>query len=204
MGAAVRVLVVGVRKPKSALTAVQTAVYFKLFNLRSSGRRITVRGLARLLGVDEKTIASGLRSLRVKELVDDDLDPNDPAAEQRKWFRPRPAKRVFRVRDLFPLSSEPSDQESMSLPHLDRAGKTLIDAGFSESQVESYFNYVRGMVDDWNVVFNFIVKFAEFFREVEAQHRANVAAGKYVRAKNCHGLLKAETRKRIAALRKTL
>ena len=52
----------GIRKPKARLTATQTSLYFKLLNLSDYTRRITMRGLARLLGVDVKTIIQGIKN----------------------------------------------------------------------------------------------------------------------------------------------
>lgn len=192
----------GRRKPKSPLTVTQTAVYFKLFNLM--GRRITIRGLARLLRVDDKTVTSAIKKLKEVGLVDDDLYPNAPAADQIKWFKPRPANRAFKVTDLFPEIGT-SDAESVVLSErpLNSAGVRLLDAGFSEAKVESYFSFVRAQAKNYSVILSFITRFDEFFRDIEAQHRANVAAGKYTRAKNCFGLLREETRKRLAELRKS-
>jgi hypothetical protein len=189
-----------IRRRKARLTATQTSLYFKLMNLRDYGRPITVRGLARLLRVDVKTVIQGLKKLRAVNLVDG-MMPNDPAPEQVKWFRPRREKPPFRASEFFSCFIDPEhDQAVLTKPLVDGGGKLLLDAGFSERQAHNYIDSVLKRGRKWPVVYAFFSRFDEFFRTVQGQHQKNVKAGKYKKARNCRGLLEVETRKRLSAL----
>jgi predicted DNA-binding transcriptional regulator len=193
----------GIRKTKARLTATQTSLYFKLLNLRDYTRRITVRGLARLLRVDVKTIIQGIRKLKAENLLDEDLVPTVPTPEQVKWFRVRREKPPFLVSDHFRSAFDSAaDEAKFSKTLMDRGGQLLIDAGFSETHIIDYFRSVLVAGKRWVVIYSFMAKFEDFLSEIQQQHQQNVAAGKYTKAKNCRGLLKAETEKRLGALLK--
>jgi predicted DNA-binding transcriptional regulator len=191
----------GIRKTKARLTATQTSLYFKLLNLSDYTRRITVRGLARLLGVDVKTIIQGIRKLKAENLLDEDLVPTDPTPEQVKWLRVRREKPPFLASDHFGSAFDSEAEEAkFSKPLVDRAGQLLIDGGFSETHVIDYFRSVLTTGKRWVVIYSFMAKFEEFLSDIQHQHQQNVAAGRYTKAKNCRGLLKVETETRLRAL----
>ena len=193
----------GIRKSKARLTATQTSLYFKLLNLSDYSRRITVRGLARLLGVDVKTIITGVRKLKTENLVDDGLFPNAPTPEQIQWLRQGREKPPFLVCDFFATAFDHDAEEAaLSKPLFNRGGKVLHDGGFAEKQIIDYFRSVLLMGKRWSVIYSFMARFEEFLHEIQQQHQQNVATGKYTKAKNCRGLLKTETEKRLGALLK--
>jgi len=189
----------GVRKSKAPLTTVQTVLLFKLANL--SGRRVTVRGLAKLLGVDTKTVMRALKKLKAENLVDADLLPNKPTTEQVKWFRVRHEQPPFVLSQQFGSVFEADCDEAILTKRLvDRAGELLLAADFSERQAVEYIDSVLRTAKRWPIIFAFMSAFETFFNEVAAQHKANVAAGKYMKAKNCRGLLAVETEKKLKRL----
>lgn len=192
----------GIRKRKSSLTAKQASLYFKLLNLQESGRPITVRGLARLLGVDVKTVSQGLKKLKGFGLVTG-LEPNPPTPAQVKWFQLGREKQPFSVTAHFGcFDDEDQDGAILSKRFVDKCGNLLLTAGFSERQAINYVRMVLKTAKRWSIVSSFFVKFEAFFRDIEKQHQANVAQGKYTKAKNCRGLLEIETQKKITALRR--
>lgn len=194
----------GIRKTKARLTLAQTALYFKLLNLSGYGRRITMRGLAALLSVDVKTIVQGVKKLKAEKLVDDELDPTLIGPDQVKWFRPGREKPRFRASELLGVEFRPeNEQAALSKPLVDRGGDLMVEAGFSERQVIDYFRSVMATGRWWPVIYSFLSKFEAFLADIQGQHRKNVAAGKYTKAKNCRGLLTVETGQRIKALVQT-
>ncbi len=191
----------GVRKPKTPLTGTQVALYFKLVNLTSYNRRITKRGLSKLLGVDVKTVIGGVKKLQSVNLVDADLYTNVPTADQLKWFKLRREKPAFVLSERFaPVFATGEDEAVLSKPLVDRAGQLLVGAGISERQVVNYFQTALKLAKRWPVVYAFVSNFEDFYKSVEGQHQNNVAAGKYAKATNCLGLLSLETKKRLKGL----
>jgi hypothetical protein len=190
----------GIRRRKASITTPQTLLYFKLVNLNDYGRRITVRGLAKLLGIDPKTVILGLKMLKAEKLVDAELFANAPTPEQLLWFKKGHEKPPFRLSEHF-FFPDDDDDVHLSKPLVDRLGQLLLAASFSERQAVEYFQSVLRTAKRWPVVFAFVSSFEKFFKGVDDQHWKNVAAGKYNKAKNCRGFLNSETAKRLASLR---
>ena len=128
----------------------------------------------------------------------------DPTPEQVKWLRVRREKPPFLVSDYFDSAFDTdADEARFSKPLMNRGGQLLLDAGFLEKHVIDYFRSMLMAGKRWVVIYSFMAKFEEFFSEIQQQHQKNVASGKYTKAKNCRGLLKVETVKRMGALLKS-
>jgi hypothetical protein len=186
--------------PASPLTAKQNAVYCNLLDPCCERQA----GLVRMLKLDKKTVATALAELRRLGLVSEtELRANPPAADQLGWWADKPKQKAFRASAGVDDWSRFSDGEDVAAI-LDRFGRDMLDAGYSEADIRAYWRTVKDLGNN-KVFYAFMTgHFSRLFEKVEADHAANRAAGKYGQARNSHGLLRTETRKVIARLRKRL
>lgn len=195
---------IGRRSKVSSLTTKQNAVYFKLLDMAEGRWKLSRQALVRLLRIDLKTVRAAVGKLIEAGLVDENLWPVYPKPEQMKWFRNKPKKRPYKISASFSFGADSAENESLKNV-LDSFAQPMLNAGYSEKQIDSYFAFVLDQAKKNRQVFSsFLLKFAALFKMVEDDHQANKAAGKYAKARNSMGLLKQETRRTIHRLRMKL
>lgn len=193
----------GIRSKKSPLTTKQNAVYFKLLDMANGGWSLSRQALVRLLRIDLKTVRTAITHLTEAGLLKKDLSPVDPKPEQLPWFRTKPKKVPYKISAGFDFGTDSPENEALK-NLLDSFLPILLNAGYSESDVDRYFSFVLDKSKKNRQVFSsFLSKFSPLFTQVEADHHANKAQGKYVKARNSMGLLKQETQRAISRIRKS-
>jgi hypothetical protein len=185
------------------LTTMQLAVYFKMGDIPLADRSQAL--VCTLLGVDRKTVTTAVAKLRELELMKaDTLKVLRPTAAQLGWFRDAtPGKEPLQLADLLRMEAFGDSAQSLA-EAFTRLVALLTAANYRDGQVRAYFAWAFGLLrHDPQAIELFFWEFEKLFSRVEHDHRVNVGnTGKYRRAANSLGLLKFETRRKMADLRK--
>jgi hypothetical protein len=184
------------------LTPMQLAVYFKMGTIPKARR--TQALLCTLLKMDRNTVRTAIARLREIELVNPaKLLVFRPKGRQMDWFLDaKPPPQPLRLADLLDMTAFGD-----LAPSMEKLFATLVglfkDAQYRDGQVRAYFEwafelarYVPAMIEE------LLREVKLMLDDAERDHRVNRAHGKYRQAANSAGLLKFETRRYLAQLRK--
>lgn len=203
----------------SPLTAKVNGLLWLLYSLaRRSGQPYVPdqnhKGLAILMGVSQKFVASALETLQGHGLVKVGtlgFALSQPAAEQLAWWADRPSKKEA-GRSQFVLSKvlgwrvKVTDDDPPNIRQakedMTAAGKfvdgyavQMLAAGYPEETIIAYWREVSKTLGTTGKLLEFVWRFEELFREAEAIHRQNG----YVRSSI--GILRSLSEKVIKTLR---
>jgi hypothetical protein len=160
----------------------------------SYDRPMTVKGLARLLNRDPKTIRKAVAGLQAHGLLQDmrAIVPLDKLG----LFRDRSSS-AYRLSDRWQGFPVDKSLELRIRMGLDSFGQTALNKGWSRKAIMIFCAWLAKEADSEpsSILWRICLDLPKLFSEAQKEHEANVARGKYQRAANCAGLFTLKVRR---------
>jgi hypothetical protein len=184
------------------LTPMQLAVYCKMGSIPKARR--TQALVCTLLNMDAKTVRTAVARLREIELMNPvKLLVLPPTGRQMDWFLDaKPPPQPLRLADLLDMTAFGD-----LAPSMEKLFATLLglfkEANYGDGQVRGYFEWAFEQVRYVPAAIEELLREVKLMLDdAERDHRVNRRKGKYTTTINSAGLLKFETRRYMADLRK--